>query len=170
MHEYSVTKMAYTDVGQTATLISRAMNPNEGRWARKTMEYHFRCSSYGIDDGRSIFLWQQIEEASFTSLITGVVGLHHYAWGPEQNVWLSWFAIEPKLQGRGHGRALLEVIEAKATALGYTKLLVETYSSPDFDGARGFYAAQGFDEVGYIENYLNGADMIIYKKELNHAR
>lgn len=167
MLEYNIKKMAYTDVGQAATLISRAMNPDEGRWARKTMEYHFKCGSYGIDDGRSIFLWRLPERAG---LITGIVGLHHYAWGPEQNVWLSWFAIEPKMQGRGHGRALLEVIEAKATALGYTKLLVETYSSPDFEKARGFYVSQGFDEVGYIENYLNEADMIVYEKELNHAR
>ena len=81
--------------------------------------------------------------------------------------WLSWFAVEPSLQRQGHGRALLKAIESIALDHGYRKFLVETYTHVDFTSARGFYASQGFSEVGRISNYLHdGSDMIVYGKEL----
>jgi GNAT superfamily N-acetyltransferase len=154
-------KMVEEHVEEAVALISRAMNPSEGKWAEKTMTHHFRCASNGIDDGRSYFIWRSADR------ISGLVGLHHYLWGPDQNVWLSWFAVEPSLQRQGHGSALLKAIESLALGYGYRKFLVETYDQRDFANARIFYASHGFSEVGRISNYLdNGSDMIVYGKEL----
>jgi len=156
-----IEKMSAQDVEEAVALISRAMNPSESQWARRTMVYHFQCASNGIDDGRTYFVWRS------DSRIFGLVGLHHYLWGPEQNVWLSWFAVEPSLQREGYGSALLKAIEAVALDRGYRKFLVETYVHVDFASARGFYASHGFSEVGRIANYLkDGSDMIVYGKEL----
>lgn len=97
----------------------------------------------------------------------GLVGLHHYVWGPPENVWLAWFAVHPDAQGRGVGSRLLSAIEAIAVSRGYGKLLVETYDHPDFERARAFYGRMGFRKVGTIEDYLpDGSAMIVYGKAL----
>ncbi len=153
--------MTYHDIDEAVALITRAMNPSEGQWARYTMTAHFQCASHGIDDGRSYFVWR------LSGKIVGLVGLHHYLWGPQRNVWLSWFAVDPALQRQGHGRALLKAIEQLALQKGYQKFLVETYNHPDFDKARSFYLSQGFTLVGSIADYLeDGADMIVFAKGL----
>ena len=158
---HHIEKMTEQHVEEAVVLISRAMNPSESKWAKKTMTYHFKCARNGINDGRSYFVWQSANR------VFGLVGLHHYLWGPEQNVWLSWFAVEPSLQRQGHGSALLKAIESLALDHGYRKFLVETYAHPDFTSARAFYASQGFSEVGRISNYLDdGCNMIVYGKEL----
>ena len=158
---FHIEKMTAQDVEEAVALISRAMNPSESKWARRTMAYHFKCANNGIDDGRTYFVWRSANR------IFGLVGLHHYLWGPEQNVWLSWFAVEPSFQRQGHGSALLKAIESVALEHGYRKFLVETYAHVDFASARGFYTSQGFSEVGRISNYLDdGSDMIVYGKDL----
>ena len=161
-HAYHLEQMTERDMEESVALITRTMNPTEGTWARRTMAFHFTSANNGIDDGRTYFVWRS------ANTIIGLVGLHHYVWGPEQNVWLSWFAIDPKLQRQGHGRALLEAIESMALNHGYRKFLVETYAHADFDSARRFYESHGFSKLGGISNYLeDGSDMIVYGKELN---
>jgi len=158
---YTLAAMQATDIDDAVGLIARAMDADEGNWARKTMNYHFSCMQHGLDDGRQYFVWKNNAE------IAGLVGLHHYHWGPAQNVWLSWFAVAPLLQRRGHGRALLQTIEAYAFAQHYRKFLVETYASVVFAAARSFYIALGFSEVGRIAAYLDdGSDMVVYAKVL----
>ncbi len=153
--------MAEADIDEACLLVSEAMNENEGRWARATMLHHFGCRRHGLDDGRSYFVWRR------DGAIRGLVGLHHYVWGPEENVWLSWLAVHPDHQRQGIGSKLMADIEGKAAERGYTKLFVETYDHPDFDVARAFYAAVGFDEAGRVRRYLpDGSDMVVYGKEL----
>ncbi|MHC4497458.1 MAG: GNAT family N-acetyltransferase [Planctomycetota bacterium] len=80
--------------------------------------------------------------------ICGLVGLHRYIWGSEENVWLSWFAVHPKHQDRGIGSTLMDAVKEHAARAGYKKLLIETYDSPTFKKARSFYRARGFRQVG----------------------
>ena len=82
--------MDEADIEAAAALVGRAMNPDEGRWADRTMRFHFGCRQHGIDDGRIYSVWRQGGE------VRGLVGLHHVLWGPEQNVWLAWFAVAPE--------------------------------------------------------------------------
>ncbi|HKZ17682.1 MAG TPA: GNAT family N-acetyltransferase, partial [Geobacteraceae bacterium] len=94
-------------------------------------------------------------------------GLHHYEWGPDENVWLGWFAVSPKLQGQGIGALLMRETEQAAKTLGYRKLFIETYDSPTFSRAMRFYAKAGFRKAGTIENYLpDGSPMVVFLKEL----
>jgi GNAT superfamily N-acetyltransferase len=159
--EHRIEPMSAEHIEEAVSLVSRAMNPSEGRWARKTMQYHFNCLDHAIDDGRSYYVWRQ------SGRLCGLVGLHHYLWGPEQNVWLSWFAVEPDLQRQGHGAALLAAIERVALQQGYRRFLIETYDHGDFDKAQAFYLAQGFAQVGRISDYIgDGSDMVIYRKDL----
>ncbi len=153
--------MREEDIDEAIQLISLAMNEEEGEWARKTMRFHFGCKEYQEVDGRDYFVWRSGQK------IKGLVGLHHYIWGPRENVWLSWFAVDPDLQRQGIGRKLLGSIEKIAERKGYTKFLVETYRHSDFDKARAFYTASGFKEMGQISDYLpDGSEMVVYGKKI----
>lgn len=153
--------MIADDIDETVELIGKAMNKDEATWAKKTMELHFGCVKNNLEDGRSYFLWRENTE------IIGVVGLHNYIWGPKENVWLAWFAVDPNHHGKGLGSLLLMEIEKKAYEMGYKKLFIETYSSSTFDKARLFYKDKDFIEVGKIDSYLSdGSKMIVYAKKL----
>lgn len=154
-------QMGEGDIEAGASLVARAMNGDEGRWAARTMQFHFGCRAHGLDDGRMYYAFRR------EGRIVGLVGLHHMIWGPEENVWLAWFAVDPDAQGQGLGRKLLEAIERFAVGKGFRKLLVETYEHADFDKARRFYDRNGFRQVGQVRDYLpDGSPMIVYAKVL----
>lgn len=157
--------MVERDIDAAVCLISRAMNASEGNQAQETLRFHFSCRRHGIDDGRRYYILTQ------GSAINGIAGLHHYVWGPPENVWLAWFAVEPGIQGQGVGTLLLDAVARKASHRGYMKLFVETYSTPEFARARDFYRAKGFTEAGHIQAYLGSAgDMVVFSKDLtNHV-
>jgi GNAT superfamily N-acetyltransferase len=146
---------------EAAALIDEAMNSDEGAWARVTIGRHFEMRANGLVDGRNYFA------LLVDGALAGLTGLHHYEWGPDENVWLGWFALSPKLQGRGLGVRLMAETEREAKALGYRKLFIETYDTPTFSRAIRFYATAGFRKSGMIENYLpDGSSMIVFLKEL----
>ena len=154
-------EMIENDIEDACQLIALSMNANEAKWARKTMIYHFKCKENDINDGRSYFTYSKDQH------LCGLVGLHHYEWGPEENVWLAWFAVQPRFQRKGIGKAMLELIEKQARSIGYSKLFIETYKQAEFDNALKFYTASGFTQVGVISDYLpSSEDMIVLKKDL----
>ena len=153
--------MQESEIEAACGLIGDAMNPAEARWARKTFDFHFNCRTHGLDDGRQYFTHGK--EGHMVAL----AGLHHYAWGPDENVWLAWFAVHPEYQRQGIGKYLLNKLEELAKAQGYLKLFIETYDHPDFDKARQFYEACGFKRAGEINQYLpDSNNMIVYLKNL----
>lgn len=146
-------------------LIASAMNRDEAAWARQTLTFYFDCLSRRIDPAREYFVMQVNQQ------LVGVVGLHHYRWGPPQNVWLSWFAVHPDHQGRGYARAMLMAIETHAIMRGYHHFFIETYARPEFDKALGFYQHMGFSSAGHINHYLaDGSQMrVLYKRLADSA-
>ena len=161
IQDFDIHLMSDTDISSCTGLISKAMNPDEGQMALNTFLFHFSCKEYNIDDGRTYFVLTK------NAHIIGIVGLHHYHWGPPENVWLAWFAVDPDHHGQGIGKYLLNFITNKARTLGYKKFFIETYSGPEFTRARSFYQSQGFIKVGSVQSYLsNGDNMIIFLKNL----
>lgn len=156
--------MEEPEIGQAVTLISRAMNLEEGGYAAQTFHQHFSCRRQEIDDGRRVFV------LAGGSKIIGVVGLHHYAWGPPENVWLSWFALDPPLHGQDIASFMMDAAIAEARNHHFMKLFIETYSTPEFARARAFYAAQGFAECGALPGWLpSGASMVVFYKDLTQC-
>lgn len=153
--------MRADDAAHAVSLIRRAMNPAEGRYAERTLEFHFGCRRLGVDDGR--FLYVLADDPT----LVGIAGLHHSPWGPLENVWLSWFAVDPEFQGKGYGLSLLDQMIRLARKWGFQRLFVETYSTPEFARACAFYAAAGFTLAGTIRSYLpGGGSMLAYYKNL----
>jgi len=157
----SLVPMKKDDIPKAVDLIRRAMNQNEADWANRAMHFHFGCAEKKLDDGRNYFVWQN------DSIVLGIAGLHHYDWGPKENVWLGWFALDPDLQGKGLGGRLFDEMVSLAKEMGFKKMFIETYMSPTFEKARKFYQNKGFKPAGEIENYLpDGEAMIVYLKVL----
>jgi GNAT superfamily N-acetyltransferase len=159
--EFKLEAMQQGDVSEVGALIARAMNREEGWAARGSISYHFHLMGKGTHDGRDYFVWRPKNK------INGIVGLHHYDWGPPANIWLGWFAVRPRFQRQGIGTQLLAAIEGIAKSSGYRKLFVETYSSADFAKARSFYKSRGFTKVGTISDYMDdGSSMVVFMKRL----
>ncbi len=157
--------MGEADVAAAVELVARAMNADEGRWANRTMQLHFGCRRHNLDDGRMYYVCKQ------NGSVAGLAGLHHVVWGPDRNVWLAWFAVDPDHQGRGLGGKLLTAVEKIAVREGYRKLFVETYEHEDFERARRFYEQNGFSQIGRVRGYLDdGSAMIVYAKGIGPGR
>jgi GNAT superfamily N-acetyltransferase len=78
------------------------------------------------------------------------------------NAALRLVAIDPCRQGEGHGRVLLREAEAFAREIGCARAVV--YATPE---AAGFYAAVGYAEDEFDDNYFGG--VVQMAKALHYA-
>jgi ribosomal protein S18 acetylase RimI-like enzyme len=98
-----------------------------------------------------------------------VVGVAYYQ--PKtaaDRVWdLTMIAVQPALQGRGRGAALLAQVEQDLRGQDQRLLLVETSASAQYDLARRFYGKNGYDEEARIRDYWeDGDDLVLFRKAL----
>lgn len=83
---------------------------------------------------------------------------------------LTMLGVRPEAQGTGDGTALLAEIEQQLSAAGGRLLVVETSATPQFAGARAFYASRGYDEEARIRDYwTDGDDLVVFRKRLAPA-
>jgi ribosomal protein S18 acetylase RimI-like enzyme len=76
-------------------------------------------------------------------------------------------AVEPEVQGRGAGRALVSDVIRHLREQGGRVLLVETSSLDEFAATRAFYEMQAFTQEARIRDfYGKGEDKLIYWKGL----
>jgi ribosomal protein S18 acetylase RimI-like enzyme len=71
---------------------------------------------------------------------------------------LYWIAVDPRTQGSGIGRRLLELVERDARARGATQLFVETAGRPIYAPTRAFYLATGYTLVAELPDYYAPGD------------
>ncbi len=71
-------------------------------------------------------------------------------------------AVDPARQGEGHGRILLREAEGFARDIGCRRAVV--YATPE---AAGFYAAAGYSEDEFDDNYFGG--IVQMAKPLHYA-
>ncbi len=99
----------------------------------------------------------------------GVRGVAH--WRPVELadgvVDLTMIGVDPAVQGRGIGRALMRHAEAQARRAGQRLVLVQTSGSEQYAGTRRFYAALGYDEEARVRDYWTaGDDMVLFRLAL----
>jgi GNAT superfamily N-acetyltransferase len=71
---------------------------------------------------------------------------------------LYWLAVDPAVQGKGVGRAIVRDVERQLRERGARMLLVETSSRPDYSKTRAFYARCGYTEAARIRDFYAPAD------------
>lgn len=80
---------------------------------------------------------------------------------------LYWMVTDGRHRGRGLGRLLLTAVEDELRARGGRTVRVETSSLEGQGGARRFYVAAGYSEVGLIADfYRPGDDLVTLAKRL----
>jgi ribosomal protein S18 acetylase RimI-like enzyme len=80
---------------------------------------------------------------------------------------LYWMAVDPKAQGQGYGRALVEWLERYARREGGRLLVIETSSTAKYEPTRRFYLGLKYTEVARIPDFYGpGDDRVIYTKRL----
>ncbi len=157
-----IREMRYTDSEEVIEIIGLAMNKEEARWAKETIDFHYFCEQNNQDDGRNYLL------ATLNNQPIGITGLHRYIWGPEDITWLGWFAVRPEYQRMGIGKKMMEETCEIARSRGFRKIFIETYSNDDFEKGREFYEKFGFVQTGSIDGYLKpDTDMVVYSRDLN---
>jgi ribosomal-protein-alanine N-acetyltransferase len=86
----------------------------------------------------------------------------------EHEAHLLLFAVQPALRRQGVGSALLDWLETTANTAGTGVIRLETRSSNA--GARAFYRARGFVEIGRLRGYYDGVeDAVRLAKDLYSA-
>ncbi len=71
---------------------------------------------------------------------------------------LYWIVIDPRYQGHGLGRQLLEQVEHAVKTAGGRWLLAETSSTAAYDATRGFYQQCGFRAISEIAHFYRVGD------------
>lgn len=80
---------------------------------------------------------------------------------------LYWIAVDPAVQRRGVGKALLQHCEALVKSNQGRLIVVETSSQPKYDPTRNFYLRSGYREEARIQGYYApDDDLIVYTKHL----
>ncbi|MDE1465906.1 GNAT family N-acetyltransferase [Spartinivicinus poritis] len=86
--------------------------------------------------------------------IIGTIGLHHYTWGPQENVWGGWLSIDPDYQRNGYSSVASKLLVDEARKLGYKRFFIEIYSGPEFEPAVAFYKKMGIPQSGKLQSVV----------------
>ncbi|PTN36784.1 GNAT family N-acetyltransferase [Desulfonatronum sp. SC1] len=84
---------------------------------------------------------------------------------------LYWIIVDPRRQGHGLGKRLIQLAEAEIQALGGTRVYIETSSRDLYHPTRRFYERCGYALEAVLKDfYAPGDDKLIYCKSLPAAR
>ncbi len=80
---------------------------------------------------------------------------------------LYWIVVDPKVQGRGFGRRLIEYVERDVKKRGGRMILIETSSQEAYGATIRFYERGKYQLAARVKNFYRvGDDKLIFSKEL----
>jgi GNAT superfamily N-acetyltransferase len=78
---------------------------------------------------------------------------------------LYWIGVDQRQQGRGIGKALMQVVEERVRERGGRLLIAETEGKPSFEPTRRFYLSAGYELEARIRDFYRvGHDLVIFTK------
>ena len=81
---------------------------------------------------------------------------------------LYWMAVDPKAQGRGYGRIIVEWLEDHVRRAGGRMIVIETSSSEKYEPTRRFYLGLNYTETARIPDFYGPGDgRVIYTKRVS---
>lgn len=92
-------------------------------------------------------------------------------WGPiactQGSYDIFWIAVDPRLQGKGLGKLLMQATESRIQMSGGRRIYLETSGRPDYLPTRRFYDRCGYEIVATLSDfYATGDDKVILVKRL----
>jgi GNAT superfamily N-acetyltransferase len=117
--------------------------------------YAFNVQTTGITDGKLL--------ASFLRDKDGAVvgGMYGWTWG--ETCYIRYLFIPAEMRHLGHGRGLMQAVEAEARARGCRQIVLTTH---DFQAPE-FYRRLGFEMAGRVEEYPRGHQYLTMVKRLD---
>lgn len=108
-------------------------------------------------------------EFYFAEIAGDVVGYACY--GPisvtEGSYDLYWIAVDPRIQKRGIGRALLSAVESQVQAAGGRRIYIETSGKTEYAPTQQFYRRCGYQlEATLADFYLPGDDKLVFVRSI----
>lgn len=150
-------------VGKALSLIHRLFpNPTEEEspdlWFKMSLEPEKYSKEMRENGARDVRYFVAIDKK--TNKIISTTGLYHLNEDPSGTVWLGWYCVDPKFQGQGIGREVLQWTIDKARTEGESVLRL--YTSPkESPVAQIVYDKFGFKLTGSEEK--NG-EAIVYRQ------
>lgn len=84
---------------------------------------------------------------------------------------LYWIVVDPRVQGRGIGRALMREFESQVQRRGGTNVFIDTSLRGDYAPTRAFYERCGYQlEARLADFYGPGDGKAVFSKKLRDAR
>lgn len=71
---------------------------------------------------------------------------------------LYWIVVDPKVQGKRIGSALLEYVEGDMRARNARQLYIETSDTEQYTPTRAFYEKRGYETVAILRDYYDVDD------------
>lgn len=105
----------------------------------------------------------------FAESDSGLAG--YTCWGPiactQGSYDIFWIAVDPRLQGKGLGKLLMQATESRIQMSGGRRIYLETSGRPDYLPTRRFYDRCGYEIVATLSDfYATGDDKVILVKRL----
>ncbi len=119
---------------------------------RGLIEFNLRAT--GFTDGEFLSILLKDEDEHLRG------GAYGWVWG--SCCYIRYLYLAEDLRGHGHGRQIMQAVEAEALAHRCTMIVLETHSFQ----APGFYRKLGFEPVGRVEGYPRGHQYITLMKRL----
>ncbi|HJX12801.1 MAG TPA: GNAT family N-acetyltransferase [Dehalococcoidales bacterium] len=112
--------------------------------------------------GSGYYTLVAVEDASVRGYITyGPTPLTEGTWD------IYWEAVDREKRGRGTGRALMEAAEADIRQASGRLIVIETSSTPLYEGTLRFHLACGYGEIARIPDFYSpGDDKLLLQKRL----
>ncbi len=114
----------------------------------------FNVSKHGYEDIHKAAVFVRNDDGSLAG------GVCAYGWGGCFEVELLWVAEDRR--GEGLGSRLMTAIEDEARRMGFSKIVLDTFSYQ----APGFYEKLGFEQVGTIDDFPAGHEYFVFVKRL----
>lgn len=115
----------------------------------------YNVSKHGYTDVSRIGLFLRGDDGALEA------GAYAYGWGGVLEVELLW--VSESARGRGLGTRIMEAVETEARGLGFSKIVLDTYSFQ----APGFYEKLGFEAVSEIADFPEGHRHYLLVKKLS---
>ena len=138
----------------TRLVLETNPNPRDVRLLDDRL-YAFNVQTTGITDGKLLASFLRDKDGA------AVGGIYGWTWG--ETCYIRYLFIPAEMRHLGHGRGLMQAVEAEARARGCRQIVLTTH---DFQAPE-FYRRLGFEMAGRIEDYPRGHQYLTMVKRLD---
>ena len=129
------------------------------------LEIEFLETQIRSEAAAAMGIGDEVELAIFVREAGEVVaGISGWTWGDCCELQSLW--VDPRLRGHGLATRLIAAAESEAAARGCSQTVHFTYGFQ----ARELYERNGYEQVGRIEDFPSGTDVLWYRKPLSRAK